>query len=117
MRHLALFLAVLLPLLGPARALADDDDDEPNAFVSYLIHVVRTAAVGLNGVVTAPADPVLAARDIEPMAMGIGAGLLQMPYRMVMGVLDVALCPVPLLPVLSPVPRVKAIPWFEHPEE
>jgi hypothetical protein len=81
---------------------------------------------GLNGVLTAPADPVMAAVD-PPKALekasyvrhplGFASGCLLMIYRSFLGLVDLGLAPLPELPVVSPVPRYKLIPGFEHEDE
>ena len=69
---------------------------------------------GLNGVITAPADPVMAVieppEDFEglPAAaytgrfLGFFVGVVQMIHRMGMGVVDIALTPLWVMPTLSP---------------
>jgi hypothetical protein len=81
---------------------------------------------GLNGILTAAADPVMATVD-TPKAfekagyvrhpLGFASGLLLMLYRTFSGLVDVGLAPIPELPVVSPVPRYKLIPGFEHEDE
>lgn len=117
MRRLALALIALLSLTLGGAAAAEEEDEEPGAFAEYLVGAGHTILIGLNGVLTSPADPVLATREMEPHALGLAAGLGQMPYRAVMGVLDVALAPVPGFPMLSPLPRFKIFPWALHADE
>ena len=57
-----------------------------------------------------------ATNNYERRTLGFGSGLLLMLYRAFTGTLDLALAPGPL-PVLSPVPRYKLIPGFEHEDE
>ena len=116
MRRLALALAALMSLTLGSGAAADDEE-EPSVFVEYLAGVGHTALIGLNGVLTCVADPVMATKETEPHALGLVAGLAQMPYRAVMGALDLALAPVPSLAMLSPEPRFKLFPWIVHDEE
>jgi hypothetical protein len=48
--------------------------------------------------------------------VGFPAGLMQGLYRAVMGTCDVVLAVVPAMPMLSPLPRYKLLP-FEHEDE
>lgn len=86
------------------------------------------ASIGLNGVLTAPADPVFfamegsevfstfpAAKFTGPV-VGVFAGVAQMTYRVFTGVFDVTFSWVPFLYMQSPVPRVDLVPWAEHDE-
>jgi len=104
----------------------EEDEEEPTAFDEYLASVVERTLTGLNGVLTAPADPPMAA--IEPPEalddasyarhpLGFASGLLLMSYRTFTGALDFGLAIFPKLPVLSPVPRYHVIPGFEHEDE
>jgi hypothetical protein len=105
---------------------AEEEDEEPTAFDEYLISVKERYLTGLNGLLTAPADPPMAAVD-PPKALegaryarhplGFGSGVLLMGYRVLTGAVDFGLAPLPKLPVLSPVPRYKLIPGFEHEDE
>jgi hypothetical protein len=102
------------------------EEEEPTAFGEYLASVKERFLTGLNGLLTAPADPPMAAID-PPKALegasyarhplGLGSGVLLMGYRVLTGGVDFALAPLPKLPVLSPVPRYKVIPGFEHEDE
>ena len=124
-----LSLLVLLLLLFAAPAFAQEDEEEEeyeeeSAFMGYLGRAGTNALGGMNGLITAPADPVAA--SIEPPEalgegvgghlLGFGAGMLQMPYRVMMGGVDVALALVPAMPMVGPLPRYKVIP-YTHPEE
>jgi hypothetical protein len=103
-------------------------EDEPSWFSEYWSSMTNRGKAGLNGVITWPADPVILTRDgdevfesvpapsVTGRVLGFGAGLLQGCYRLVMGVCDIALSPVPYMPVLSPVQRYELIP-FNHPDE
>jgi hypothetical protein len=88
--------------------------------------VANTFLGGLNGVVTAPADPVMLA--IQPNdemraipggivtghILGFFAGTVQGVYRTLTGTLDVAFAPLAFFPMFSPEPRYKLIPGWEH---
>ena len=66
------------------------EEEEPGWFSEYATSVKTRALTGLNGLVTAPADPVMATMN-PPKAfakstylqrpLGFGAGLMQMLYR------------------------------------
>jgi hypothetical protein len=106
-----------------ASAEEEEDEAEPTAWDEYLASVGERFLTGLNGVVTAPADPPMAA--VEPPKaldkagyvrhpLGFASGILLMGYRTFTGAVDFTLAPFPKLPVLSPVPRYQLIPGFEH---
>ena len=128
MRRLVTALAVLPLLLIASAGFAEDEDDEPSVFVEYLRNAGNTFVAGFNGILTFPADPVaftiegdevfsqLPAPSVTGRIVGFPAGLLQGLYRAVMGTCDVALAVVPGVPMLSPVPRYKLLP-FEHEDE
>lgn len=125
--RLALVAVLVLAFAAPP-ALADDDDeedDEPSAFQEYLSQRRNNLVVGLNGIATAPADPVGLAIDgpdvftgwWPPVAhtAGFFGGICQSAYRVFMGSVDVALSPFPYIPIVSPVQRHKLL-TFEHPD-
>jgi hypothetical protein len=129
MRRLVLIPAVLLSLLLANAAFADDDeDDEPSVFQGYLMRFGNNAVAGLNGILTFYVDPVafaaqgdeifeeIWASSVTGRILGFSAGLLQGGYRLLMGATDLALSPVPAMPMMSPVPRYKILP-FEHEDE
>ncbi len=144
LRILALLVAMLPIMLLTSAAVADDidaeiveiepydedeeEDEEPSAFQEYLSSMGNRCVGGLNGIITSPADTfALTAEGPEifkklPFASvtgrvaGFGAGILQGIYRLVMGVSDMALAPVPYMPMLGPVPRYKFL-TFEHEDE
>ncbi len=101
----------------------EEDEEEPSDWAYYLMSVQERFLTGLNGIVTAPADPPMAAIDppeaIEDAGyarhpLGLASGILLMGYRTLTGTVDFALCLLPKMPVLSPVPRYQVIPGFEH---
>src|SRR5262245_44392945 len=112
---------------APEEAAADDSEGGGGSgeresfftpFVDYASNVRTQFLTGLNGMLTCPADPVMATVN-PPKAfdkagyprrpLGFGSGVLLMAYRTFTGTLDLALAPGPL-PVLSPVPRYHLIP-------
>jgi hypothetical protein len=128
MRRLVTALAVLPLLLMASSGFAEDEDDEPSLFVEYLRNAGNTFVGGFNGILTFPADPVaftmegdevfseLPAPSVTGRIVGFPAGLLQGVYRVMMGACDVAFAVVPAMPMLSPIPRYKLLP-FEHEDE
>ena len=144
LRILALLVATLPIILLASAAMADDsdaetveieaydeeeeEDEEPTAFQEYLSSMRNRSVAGLNGIITFPADTfaftaegpeVFAELPNPPVTgrvIGFGAGILQGIYRLVMGISDLALAPVPYMPMLGPVPRYKFLP-YEHEDE
>ncbi len=111
MRILGAATALVLALAGAGASRAEGF----NNFVA-----------GLNGIVTAPADPVMMA--LEPPAafddlperwywtaypMGAITGILFMTYRAAMGVWDVVLTPFWVFPTLSPEANWDLAPGWE----
>ena len=86
---------------------------------------INNLVAGLNGIVTAPADPVMGA--VQPTEafddiwagpatahfMGFLQGTVMMTYRLAMGVFDIALFPFMVFPTLSPEARYDIIPEYE----
>jgi hypothetical protein len=105
---------------------AAEEEEEPGAWFEYYDSMRTRVLTGLNGIATAPADPVMATVD-TPKALdkagyarwplGFASGALLMLYRTYLGAMDLVLAPIPAIPVLSPVPRYKLIPGFEHEDE
>jgi hypothetical protein len=104
----------------------EEAEEEPSYLDEYAESVRTRVLTGLNGLVTAPADPVMA--TVEPpkafakagylrRPLGFASGVLLMLYRAFSGAVDLGFAPMPELPVVSPVPRYKAIPGFEHEDE
>ena len=128
MRRLVTALAVLPLLLTASAGFAEDEDEEPSMFAEYLRGAGYTYAAGSNGILTFLADPVgfaiegdevfseLPAPKVTGRIVGVGAGFVQGIYRVMMGVCDLVLAPVPGVPMLSPVPRYRLWP-FEHEDE
>ena len=133
MRRLILTVAVpLLVLIGPP-AFAEEEEAqgeyELKPIDEWAIDLANTASIGLNGVLTAPADPVMFAVEgdevfaelwqpaVTGRVLGFFAGLCQLPYRTMTGVFDMAFAWAPYLAPVSPVPRFKLLVWAEHPDE
>jgi uncharacterized membrane protein YfcA len=125
---LALLFAVLLTLwlAVPAFAQDDDEDEEPGAFREYLSERGNNFKGGLNGFLTWPADPVMCTTEAKELFEGwwppfnyvtaFFAGTFQGLYRMGMGTFDMVFAPVPYMPMLSPVPRYKIVPFYHEDE-
>jgi hypothetical protein len=81
---------------------------------------------GLNGVLTAPADPVrhvisppedfdeVPVPEVSGRVLGIFSGTLLAGYRAATGALDIALTPLWVIPTLSPEPGIKLIPGSDE---
>src|SRR5262245_18971182 len=105
-----------------------EEEDEGGFGASLLEYAGNTKTqflTGLNGRVTGPADPVMATVEppkafakatFERRPLGFFSGVLLMAYRSFTGAVDLVLAWGPL-PVVSPVPRYKLIPGFEHEDE
>ena len=123
-----LAFALALPALAGTEDVREHEEFERGQWITELTSGNRALA-GLNGLITWPADPVMMVVHVSeafedvPLAavtgrfLGLGGGLLLGVHRLTMGVLDIVFQPVPYMPMLSPVPRYKAIPWFEHDDE
>ena len=109
-----------------AAAEPEEDEEEATAWDEYLASVSERFLTGLNGLITAPADPPMA--TVEPpkaldkagyvrRPLGFASGILLMGYRTLTGAVDFGLAIVPKMPVVSPVPRYQVIPGFEHEDQ
>jgi hypothetical protein len=114
------------PEAPEAAEAEEEEEEEPTAFDEYLTSVGERALTGLNGLLTAPADPPMAAvhppEALEKASyarrpLGFASGILLMGYRVLTGAVDLGFALVPKMPVTSPVPRYKLIPGFEHEDE
>lgn len=109
-----------------AAAEPEEDEEEATAWDEYLTSVSERFLTGLNGLITAPADPPMATVT-PPKALdkagyvrrplGFASGILLMGYRTLTGAVDFGLALVPKMPVVSPVPRYQVIPGFEHEDQ
>lgn len=126
---LHLCLALGLVLAPAAKVLSQDDEEEEERVFPDDYRVWNKAAVGLNQLITFPADPVMFAVEgdevfsgawqpqVTGRVLGLLAGCLQAPYRVLTGSFDFVTFPLaPILPIVSPVPRFEVIPHY-HPEE
>jgi hypothetical protein len=136
MRKLALWLAFLFTLSLALPVLAQDDDEgydadeeqEPSALGEYGSDVENRFLIGLNSLITFPADPVMStvepAEEFDdlPLAsatkypVGFLQGTLLMAFRASTGLLDVAFAPLTPMTMLSPEPRYMVFPNAEHDE-
>ena len=95
----------------------------------WAIDLANRVSIGLNGVLTAPADPVMFSLEgdeifkefwmpqVTGRVVGFFVGVCQMPYRAMTGAFDAAFAWAPYLAPVSPVPRFKLLFWAEHPDE
>ena len=102
--------------------------DQPNSVEEWAKDMGNRASIGLNGIITAPADPVyfamegsevfskLPAAKFTGPVVGVFAGVAQMTYRIFTGTFDLAFAWVPYLYMQSPPPRIDVLPWAEHDE-
>jgi hypothetical protein len=105
-------------------------EEEADAWWSeYGKNVGNRYMVGLNSLITFPADPVmdtvkprdefeeLPLADYGPKYVaGLGTGVMLSMYRAGMGVFDVLFAPLTPMKVLSPEPRYMIFPGAAHPE-
>ena len=120
--------ATLAASLASAQHFEPDEDEEEaqHPIVVWGIDGANRLSVGFNGILTAPADPVMFAIEGDEFfsslpapaftgrAVGFFAGLVPMPYRLVMGSFDVGFAWVPYLYMQSPLPRFTLLTWMEH---
>lgn len=111
MRRLASCLTLVVALCAPGAARAQ-------GFNNFL--------AGLNGLVTAPAEPVMQVIDppetlrelpgapYTSHPLGIASGSLMMVYQLMMGALDIAFTPLWVMPTLSPEARWQMFPDLEY---
>ena len=122
MRRLVAAAAILFVLTAVASASAEPPEPaEP----LELPTAVNNLLAGLNGLVTSPADPVMAAihpleefdelwgAPVTPHVVGFFQGTFLMVLRATMGAADVAFFPFWVFPTLSPEARYEIIPGYE----
>jgi len=124
MRRLAAVAATLLVLTAApvARAVSESESEsEPFELPTALNNVLA----GFNGLLTAPTDPFASAiappEGFEDMwgapvtshALGFVQGVVMLPYRVVMGALDIAFAPFWVFPTLSPEARFDLVPGYD----
>lgn len=103
-------------------------EDFTKAWAEYGKSVGNRYLVGLNSLITFPADPVMDTvkpRDEFnklPLAAGtkyvagLGTGIMLSIYRASMGAFDVICAPLTPMKMLSPEPRWMIFPWAHHEE-
>jgi len=122
MRRLAAVAAALLALTATQAArAASDAESEPLELPTAINNVLA----GLNGLLTAPADPVASAiappeefdelwgAPVTSHTLGFFQGVVMLPYRVVMGALDIAFAPFWVFPTLSPEARFDLVPGYD----
>jgi hypothetical protein len=104
-------------LLWASGAAAQDEE----GFLGYMAGSANQVLVGSQSVLFAPLDPIaetvwppeeledLPGVPVTNRVVGAGAGLLLGGYRLLMGLTDLVLCPVPMNPV-SPTLRFTLVP-------
>jgi hypothetical protein len=107
---------------------AQAQEDFTKAWAEYGKSVGNRYLVGLNSLITFPADPVMdtvkprAEFDKLPLAAGtkyvagLGTGIMLSIYRASMGAFDVVCAPLTPMKMLSPEPRWMIFPWAHHEE-
>ncbi len=129
MRKLALWLAFLLAttLAVPSWA-QDDDDEESGPLAEYASTVGNRFLIGLNSVITFPADPVMSTIEPDPdfdelplavvtkWPVGFAQGSMLMFYRAYTGILDLTFAAFTPMVMLSPEPRYLLFENAEHDE-
>jgi hypothetical protein len=86
---------------------------------------VNNLMAGINGLLTAPVDPMLYAAEppeafedmggapVTTTTFGFLSGVLMLPYRAVMGALDIAFFPFWFFPTLSPEAKFDLFPNYD----
>ena len=127
-------LAATWPALGHAANGEDPveevgfDTAEDDAYEQYGKKVGNRYLMGVNSLITAPADPVMSTVsppeefDELPLAAGtkypagLVAGTMLSVYRIGMGAMDILFAPLTPMRMLSPEPRYMIFPDVEHEE-
>lgn len=109
---------------GAARA----QDEEEGGFTGYMAGTANQLLVGAQSVLFAPLDPFaesiwppeeleeLPGAPVTSRVVGAGAGLLLGGYRILMGVTDIVMAPIPMEPV-SPTLRFTLVPHVTQERE
>ena len=131
MRKLALCLAFLTVVMSALPILAQDDDDgdeEESAWGEYGGEVGNRYLIGLNSLITFPADPVMSTAEPDsefdnlPLAVvtkypvGFLQGTLLGAFRASAGLLDLVFAPLTPFKELSPEPRYLVFADAQHEE-
>jgi hypothetical protein len=107
---------------------ATEGEEEEDAFAEWGKRVGNRYLMGVNSLVTAPADPVMSTVnppeefDGLPLAVatkypaGFGAGTMLSIYRFGMGTMDLLFAPLTPMKMLSPEPRYMIFPDVTHEE-
>ncbi len=123
----ALVLALALPTAGAAMDDEEEEEEEPSALAEYFAEMGNAAGIGLNGLLTFPADPFMSFLDppddfedipghqVAAPILGFGAGTALAVYRAMAGIYEILLAPIPSA-MVSPEPRIELIPGIEHEE-
>lgn len=123
---LVLCLAFALPVLAQGVYEDQGGDEDQGALAAYGSSVGNRFLMGVNGLLTCPADPALGTVqpreefDALPVAVvskrvvGLLQGTLLGAFRAGMGVFDMLLAPVTPMRMVSPQPRYMVFPGVEH---
>ena len=103
-------------------------DEEEDAVTEWANKVGNRYLMGVNSLVTAPADPVMSTvsppKEFEKLPVGVAtkypaglvAGTMLSVYRFSMGAMDVLFAPLTPMKMLSPEPRFMIFPDVTHEE-
>jgi hypothetical protein len=123
---LVFVLLTTLALPALAQGQYDDDEEEQSGFEAYRSSVGNRFLMGVNGLITFPADPAMATVqpreefDELPLAfaskrvVGLLQGILLGAYRLGTAPLDMLFAPLTPMRMLSPEPRFMLFPNVEH---
>jgi hypothetical protein len=112
----------------PVEEVGFDTEEEDSAFAEYGKSVGNRYLMGLNSLITFPADPVMSTVqpadefDALPLApatkypVGFVQGTMLSMYRASMGTLDLLFAPLTPMKMLSPEPRYMIFPDVTHEE-
>ena len=129
-----LWLVISLAAVVAGSGLAAADSDAPDAVrveqksarSGYIGSVGNRFLIGVNSLLTFPADPIVSTLDpldefaqlpggvVSQYFVGLGQGALLGAYRASMGALDIAFSPVTPVVMLSPEPRYLLFKGAEH---
>ena len=125
------------PALGGAQDLVpteevgfdtSTEEEEEGAFAEWGKRVGNRYLMGVNSLVTAPADPVMSTvnppKEFDDLPLGAGtkypagfvAGTMLSAYRFGMGTMDLLFAPLTPMKMLSPEPRYMIFPDVTHEE-
>lgn len=133
---LLIALVLAIPLAAAAEDPWDDEGDDWDSddggfgasMAEYGDAMSNRFLIGVNSLLTFPADPVLGvvtpreefdelpAAPVSKRVVGLLQGTLLAGYRVGMGTLDMAMCWITSGKMLSPKPQFRVFPGIEHTE-